>query len=430
MGTDDHDVDLEVGENVIRVQVTAEDGATMRTYQVTVTRRVSMLVGCEAGAVWCTTMTVGAFQSTDRTGYGYCTHSTASSLPCDSGSLDDDGFTLGSTGYTVEGVLLERFQFHGFAPFVTLDMDEYFPVSDLPSLTFRVGAYSLALADALEAVPELNSLVGGYVWPAPAGFPELVVGDLVTVQLSALPSTDATLSGLALSGNGAAVALDEPFDPDDTMYTASVANPGPGRVTVRPATSHAYATVKYFDGDGNVLDDADMGTDDHDVDLEVGENVIRVQVTAQDGDTMRTYQVTVTRAAYACTAPDLAGRTGVWSGTLTVGEALSGVHGYLTAGAVGGLSDTTFDVGSNSYAIDGVVFSAQDGRLFFSLTGELASADSEGLRLHVCDAHFALGDASYSGDVHHDYVCPTAASAGPPPPRSSWRCRPPPPTRR
>ena len=43
--------------------------------------------------------------------------------------------------------------------------------------------------------------------------------------------------------------------------------------------------------------DVDTGTDGHQVDLEVGENTIKVQVTAEDTTTTETYTVVVTRAA-------------------------------------------------------------------------------------------------------------------------------------
>ena len=224
-----------------------------------------------------------------------------------------------------------------------------------------------------------------------------------TVTVLAAASTDATLSALALANDeGGAVALNEPFAADDTVYTASVAN-RVGQVTVTPAVNDANATVEYLDGAGAALADADTVTDGHQVSLEVGDTVFGVKVTAEDETTTRTYTVTVNRAEFACTAPDLSGLTEAWTGTVTVGSIADGVHGYFPDGLVGGLSGTMFDAVSNSYTIDGVAVDSGDGTLYFSLNRELAGADSGYLRLHVCDAQFALGDARYSGNARHDY---------------------------
>ena len=105
----------------------------------------------------------------------------------------------------------------------------------------------------------------------------------VTVTRAAPPlSTDATLSELTLSGVTLA------FDPATTRYTASVAN-DVERTTVTATTSDANATYA-VQLDGQV--DAD-GT----VALAVGENVVTIEVTAEDGKTTHTYTVAVTRAA-------------------------------------------------------------------------------------------------------------------------------------
>ena len=61
----------------------------------------------------------------------------------------------------------------------------------------------------------------------------------------------------------------------------------------KPATTNA--TVKYFDADDMELDDSDTTEDDFQVDLDVGENTIKVKVTAEDDSTTATYTVVVTR---------------------------------------------------------------------------------------------------------------------------------------
>ena len=112
------------------------------------------------------------------------------------------------------------------------------------------------------------------------------------VATSASPrSTDATLSGLTLSGVNIGT-----FASDTTSYTADVAN-SVTETTVTPTVNDSGAT--YVIKLGGVTD-AD-GT----VSLAVGSNVITVVVTAEDDSTTKTYTVTVTRAAASVSAPDL-----------------------------------------------------------------------------------------------------------------------------
>ena len=105
----------------------------------------------------------------------------------------------------------------------------------------------------------------------------------VTVSRAAPPSTDAALSSLALSG----VDLGT-FSPGTTSYTAQVAN-SVSRTSVTPTLSDSGAS--YVIKLGGVVDADGV------IALSVGSNVITVEVTAEDGNTTRTYTVTVTRAS-------------------------------------------------------------------------------------------------------------------------------------
>ena len=113
--------------------------------------------------------------------------------------------------------------------------------------------------------------------------------DTATVRVGAA-STDATLSGLAVSGGGTDLLT---FGSDTTTYTAMVAN-DVETLTFSATKSDDGASVAYLDSDGNTLDDADTAAG-HQVPLDVGANVITVRVTAEDGTTTETYTVTVTR---------------------------------------------------------------------------------------------------------------------------------------
>ena len=109
-------------------------------------------------------------------------------------------------------------------------------------------------------------------------------------------STDATLSALVVTYGSSEVPLSPFFAPDTTAYTGSVVN-AVAEVTVTPTTTHAAATIGYFDGDDVTLGDADTSDTVPQVTLEEDDNVIKVKVTAEDGITTRTYTVTVTRRA-------------------------------------------------------------------------------------------------------------------------------------
>ena len=99
------------------------------------------------------------------------------------------------------------------------------------------------------------------------------------------PSSDATLSGLSLSG----VTLSPAFASDVETYPASV-DYGVASTTVTATTNHASATFDITPAD------ADADTAGHQVALTPGrDTVITVAVTAEDGSD-KTYTVTVTRA--------------------------------------------------------------------------------------------------------------------------------------
>jgi len=99
---------------------------------------------------------------------------------------------------------------------------------------------------------------------------------ITLVPYSYSASTDATLSSLEIDSGTLAPA----FSPNMTSYTASVEN-SVSSVTVTAIATNTDATVE---GAGVVS-------------LEVGENIIKVIVTAEDGKTIIEYIITITREA-------------------------------------------------------------------------------------------------------------------------------------
>ncbi len=203
-------------------------------------------------------------------------------------------------------------------------------------------------------------------------------GDTPTV------STDATLSALSL---GTGVTLSPAFDADTYAYTASVAN-SVDEVTVTASTTDTDATFEYLDESDATLDDEDTNAAGHQVDLDVGDTVFKVKVTAADDTTTQTYTVTVTRAACTLNEGD------IWCGVMDVGTITNSggatqSHGFQ--GTTGDLSDKTFSLmfetgTTNNYTITAIVVgatSANSEELYFVTSSSLTDTEVESLALHV-----------------------------------------------
>ncbi|WP_299590008.1 cadherin-like beta sandwich domain-containing protein [Mucilaginibacter sp.] len=106
-------------------------------------------------------------------------------------------------------------------------------------------------------------------------------------------SNDATLSDLTTTANN----LTPAFDSGTLTYTATAPN-ATTSVTVRPTAADAGASIQVqVNGGGYVA--LSSGTVSSALALNVGDNPIDIQVTAEDGTTIKTYTITVTRAPSA-----------------------------------------------------------------------------------------------------------------------------------
>ena len=253
-----HQVDLSVGENTVRVKVTAEDTTTPRTYTIVVTRnRLPEITTSSPVFVAENETAVATLAATDADGddINWTT----------SGGADEDKFDL-----TVDGVL-------AFASA---------PDYEHPADADTNNEYVLIVraADGTDTA-------------------DLTVTVKVTDVDDSL-SNDTRLSGLSLSDG----TLDPVFASGVTSYAATVAN-GVSSITVTPTRSDATATLAYLDGADAELADADDNTAGHQADLSVGENTVKVKVTAEDTVTMRTYTVVVTRNSATSTVEGICGRT-------------------------------------------------------------------------------------------------------------------------
>ena len=107
--------------------------------------------------------------------------------------------------------------------------------------------------------------------------------------------TDATLFGLALADDDSnIVTLDPEFESETTSCTASVKN-AIDRVTFIAITGDSNAVFEYYDDTDTPIDEADDMAVCQQIPLAVGENTVRVRVTAGGSVTTRSYTVVVTR---------------------------------------------------------------------------------------------------------------------------------------
>ena len=154
-------------------------------------------------------------------------------------------------------------------------------------------------------------------------------------------STNSALSGLttksATSATGTFSTLFVgTFDKNVLSYSASVTN-ATTHVKLTPTVEDTgKATVKV--GKGTSLTAVNSGSESSAIALSVGSNAIKVEVTAQDGTTKRTYTVTVTRAGPAVQFENAAYRLAEASSDLWPAE----VH--LTIAGAGVSEDTRVNI--------------------------------------------------------------------------------------
>ena len=253
---------LAVGSNVIAVEVTAEDGNTAKTYTVTVTRaepasgpaatiELSPSGPVEEGTEITVTMSFASLESdSDTSDVDYIFRAdVVNADACEGGGMGNDRYMY------------------------KVDEDPEVRTGSI-STSCAPGDYTVEVSISSPGSVELASATADFTVATPA-------------QQQPPPeppaSTDATLSGLTLSGVNFGA-----FDSATIEYTASVAN-DVTQTTVTPTVSHDGAT--YAIKLGGVTDADGV------IPLAVGSNVITIEVTAEDGNATRTYTVTVNRAA-------------------------------------------------------------------------------------------------------------------------------------
>ena len=333
-----------------QVQVRAKNGETDSDWSDpsdAVKTNAEMATTCTLNTddIWCGVVTVGQFQRPpfllDGFGEG-------------EGDLSDTEFTYGTNSYTID---IAATELNNTALFFSLT--SALTAGDRAALELHVdGNASFAFSAANH-----NSSDHTYSWRDTGlnwfGTPA------VTLRLRAATETDATLSALSVTHAGEDVALHPAFAPGQLAYRVLVANPV-NEVTVAATATVAAAEVAYLDASDMAIPDTDTMTPGREVALEVGATVVEVKVTAEDGTTMRTYRVTVTRRAVDA----------------------AGAEGELRLSDEKPYSETANDR-----------YGGTAGRVVVSHAGAWGTVCSDGIRDSKKDKTFSTFDYDANGDV-------------------------------
>ena len=347
--------------------------------------------------VWSATLTVKSSSGVLGCSNGFTgSHCTA--------NLSDDDFTHDSTDYAITTLWVRpsgRLE-------VILDTDL---TTATQALTLNLGGTAFAFENADGEGAAFRSWNNsGLSW---------TVGDTVSATLTAATTADTTAPAFAsAAANGASLVIT--FD-EDLAAAASLANSaftvkktasGGSEATVALSTTVSPVisgtTVTLTLGTALVSTDGSVkvtytkpttGSANKLVDAAGNE-------TASFTDQTVTNNTPAVTSGTTCGAADLAGRTSIWTATLTVETVTLGdsfVIAYGFDGTFGDLSDKTFTIGPNDYEIDEVkvLRSTNRGNLDFSLkNANLTTAEKTALRIHVCNVAYDFSAATGPSGTH------------------------------
>jgi gliding motility-associated-like protein len=157
------------------------------------------------------------------------------------------------------------------------------PVLTQANATITINGVTVASGSAFEIN---NLLVGPNVVTIEVMAQDGITKKTYTTTITRLPSTDASLINLLLSEG----SLDPSFTTNEIEYSAVVKN-NISTITVTPVSTDANATI--------TINDAIVasGKASDTIDLIIGQTTITTAVMAQDGVTIKTYTITITRLA-------------------------------------------------------------------------------------------------------------------------------------
>jgi hypothetical protein len=249
-GSASSSLSLNVGTNLIEVQVTAQDGITVKTYTVSVI----------------------------RSGVG-SNNADLSAMSISSGTLSP-AFVNSTTSYTASVT--------NATTSITITPTKSEANATIP-VRVNGGVYTTVASGSASSSLSLNVGTNLIEVQVTAQDGTTVKTYSISVIRSGVGSNNADLSAMSISSG----TISPAFVSSTTSYTASVTN-ATTSITVTPTKSDANATIQVR-VNGGVYTTVASGSASSSLSLNVGTNLIEVQVTAQDGTTVKTYTTTVTR---------------------------------------------------------------------------------------------------------------------------------------
>jgi len=329
-GTASADIPLNVGDNVINIVVTAQDGVTTKTYSIKFTRLPPPSVNLSSFAI--SSGTLSPVFAADTTSY---TATVGTATITVTPATSDADLIIKVNGTTVasgtaspafplimgdnvittvvtsnDGITTKTYTFKvtrvsNNAALTSLKINPSTTLTGAGGLNYtttvpntEASVQITATAQNTTATIKINGVTvasGTASAAIPLNVGDNVINTVVTardgvtvktysIKFTRLSAPNATLANLALSRG----TLTPVFASGTTIYTASVSN-ATASITVTPTTSNTGATVKV---NGKIVA---SGAASAALPLVVGPNVISTVVTAPDGVTTQTYTVTITR---------------------------------------------------------------------------------------------------------------------------------------
>ena len=292
---------LNTGLNTISIKVTAQDGTTVSTYSIAITRAAPASTDASLSAL---SLSTGSLSPSFATGtYSYSASTAATSI------------TVTPTVNQLNATVQVQVNSGGFV-----------------SATSGAASSSLSLSVGSNTIDIKVTAQDGTT--------------ILTYSITATRlSSDASLQALNTWSSGTLTSLAPIFASGTISYTES-ANVTTTSITVQPATTQANATISIRINGGTYSTLASWGT--FVPNINYGTNTINVLVTAQDGTSNRLYTLVVTRIALAATA--VTATSGDASATISW-TASTGATSYTATSSPGNFTCTT---SSSSCVITGL----------------------------------------------------------------------------
>ena len=377
----------------VSVKVTASDSsASVSDTFAIVVSAVPGTTHCtsDTNELWCATLTVG---TTSQSGFTYTGYAIADNTIPAFGSIAPNTFT-----YRTATISVDILEYEGNSVFFEIARSSGTTPADglLGPDTFTLEVGTGGTKNSFAIVNPGTTIY--FELPDPGL--SWSVGDTVPVKLVRTNAAPTVATVIPDQTATAATAFSYAFpattfsdaDSDTLTYTATQADG-----TALPSWLSFSTSTRTFSGTPQA---ADVET-------------VSVKVTASDSSASvsDTFDIVVSAApslGTTCNAPDLAGRTQIWTNTLNVGGPDVGDgYGLIptldNSGTFTDPSNLSISYEANPYVINTILVRA-DARLDVFFNTALPSALKAKLAFHVCDEQFAFTDAPYNAaGIYHRY---------------------------